>query len=182
MSLKVSLDIDGCICEFYQPYLNRFGIPKKDSDITKNVMGALRNDKTFWMSLPIINRPNFKVKQYTTARIIPKSWVKQYLEYSNMPKAPIYQLHSYFISKVPRIKMGGCNVHIDDSLSVFIDCNLKGVPCLLMDNASNADWGPIGRIYSLDKEEVEESYFLFKHTMFDYFRELVNEYKRIRSN
>lgn len=33
--LRISLDIDGCICDFYSPYIRRFGVPKKDSEITK---------------------------------------------------------------------------------------------------------------------------------------------------
>ena len=73
--------------------------------------------------------------------------------------------------------MGGCNLHIDDSLQVFIDCNLNGIPCLLMDNSANQSWGPIGRIYSLDKYEVEDCYHLFKDTMFPYFKELVRGWK-----
>lgn len=171
--LKISLDIDGCICDFYNPYIQRFGIPKKDSDITKNVVGPLSKDKEFWLSLPVINRPNFAVKQYTTARCIPKSWIKKYLLESGMPKAPVYQLLTHCISKVPRIKTGGCNLHIDDSLKVFVDCNLNGIPCLLMDNPSNRDWGPVGRIYSLDKEEVSDCYRLFMRTLFPHFKELL---------
>lgn len=173
MNLRISLDCDGVLCDFYNPYINKFGIPKKDLDITKNVAGPLSKDKEFWLSLPVINRPNFKVKQYTTARSIPKSWIREYLDNSGMPKAPIYQLFNYSLSKVPKIRMGGCNLHIDDSLKVFIDCNLNGIPCLLMDNPSNQEWGPIARIYSLDIEEIEESYNLFLKTIFPYFRELV---------
>jgi len=176
--LKVSLDIDGCICDFYTPYINKFGIPKRDSDITKNVIGPLRKDREFWLSLPVINRPNFEVRQYTTARCIPKRWIKDYLKGTNMPEAPVYQLFSHCLSKVPKIKMGGCDVHIDDSLSVFIDCNSKGIPCLLMDNESNQSWGPVGRIYSLDKDEVYDCYNLFIATMFPHFNELLNDFKR----
>lgn len=173
MNLKISQDIDGCIAEFYIPYIKRFGAPKKNSEITKNVVNILSKDKEFWLSLPVIHKPNFKVHQYTTARCIPKSWIKKYLDNTGMPKAPIYQLYTHCVSKVPKIRMGGCDLHIDDSLSVFIDCNLNGIPCLLMDNPSNRSWGPIGRIYSLDKDEVEETYYLFTKTAFPYFKELL---------
>ena len=176
--LVISLDIDGCICDFYNPYIERFGIPKKDNEISKNIYRVLSKDRDFWLNLPVINRPTFKVHQYTSARSIPKAWVKKYLEDNAMPKAPIYQLLNYYLSKVPRIKMGGCNLHIDDSLRVFIDCNLNGIPCLLMDNPANQDWGPIGRIYSLDKEEVEDCYHLYMDTMFPYFKEILKEYGR----
>lgn len=176
--LVISLDIDGCICDFYNPYIERFGIPKKNNEISKNIYRVLSKDRDFWLNLPVINRPTFKVHQYTSARSIPKAWVKKYLEDNAMPKAPIYQLLNYYLSKVPRIKMGGCNLHIDDSLRVFIDCNLNGIPCLLMDNPANQDWGPIGRIYSLNKDEVEDCYHLYMDTMFPYFKEILKEYGR----
>lgn len=176
--LVISLDIDGCICDFYNPYIKRFGIPKKDNEISKNIYRVLSKDRDFWLNLPVINRPTFKVHQYTSARSISKAWIKKYLEDNAMPKAPIYQLLNYYLSKVPRIKMGGCNLHIDDSLRVFIDCNLNGIPCLLMDNPANQDWGPIGRIYSLDKDEVEDCYHLYMDTMFPYFKEILKEYGR----
>ena len=176
--LVISLDIDGCICDFYNPYIERFGIPKKDNEISNNIYRVLSKDKDFWLNLPVINKPTFKVHKYTSARSIPKAWIKKYLEDNAMPKAPVYQLLNYYLSKVPRIKMGGCNLHIDDSLRVFIDCNLNGIPCLLMDNPSNQDWGPIGRIYSLDKDEVEDCYHLYMDTMFPYFKEILKEYGR----
>ena len=176
--LVISLDIDGCICDFYNPYIERFGIPKKDNEISKNIYRVLSKDKDFWLNLPVINKPTFKVHQYTSARSIPKAWIKKYLEDNAMPNAPVYQLLNYYLSKVPRIKMGGCNLHIDDSLRVFIDCNLNGILCLLMDNPSNQDWGPIGRIYSLDKDEVEDCYHLYMDTMFPYFKEILKEYGR----
>ena len=69
--------------------------------------------------------------------------------------------------------MGGCDVHIDDSVHVFTDLNSKGIPCLLLDTPNNQDWGPIGRIYSLDKDEIEDVYYLFKETMFPYFNEII---------
>lgn len=172
--LKISLDIDGTICEWMEPYIKRFGIPKKESDISKNVVKVLQFDKNFWLTLPIINVPDFEVFQYTTARIIPKIWTKQYLELYNMPKAPIYQVRGYSLSKVPKLRMRNCDVHIDDSLSVFIDCNLKGIPCLLIDREHNRDWGPIGRIFSLKQDHIIETYHLFMKTMFPHFKDLVN--------
>lgn len=178
MKLKTSLDIDGVLADFYEPYIRKFGIPKTSYDITKNVYGILKKDKDFWLSLPVINRPNFKVHQYTTSRCIPKSWIKEYLNNSCMPIAPVYQLYSHCLSKVPKIKMGGCDVHIDDSLQVFIDCNLNNVPCLLMDNQSNEHWGPIGRVFSLDIEEIEDCFYLFKDTMFPHFKDILNEYRQ----
>ena len=45
MTLRISSDIDGCLCEFYTPYLKRFGTPKKDTEITRNVVNILSKDR-----------------------------------------------------------------------------------------------------------------------------------------
>lgn len=174
MNLAVSMDLDGCLCNFYDPYLERFGKPKNDSEITKNVQTILINDKDFWLNLPVINHLNFQPKQYTTARVIKKQWIKEYLEKEAFPKAPIYKVPGYSLSKYSKVKMGGCHTHIDDSLSVFMDLNSKGIPCLLLDTPSNRSWNePIGRIYSLDKDEIEDTYHLFVNTVFPYFKEFI---------
>ena len=173
MNLKVSMDLDGCLCDFYGAYYSKFGKPEKDSTITKNVQTVLLKDKDFWLNLPVLNKLDWVPKQYTTARIIPKQWIKEYLAKELFPKAPIYQIYGYGLSKYRKIKMGSCHLHIDDSLSVFKDLNSKGIPCLLLDSPNNQSWGPIGRIYTLNKEEVEDTYWLFKETMFPYFNELI---------
>ena len=168
------MDLDGCLCDFYGPYLNRFGNPKSDTDITRNVQTVLSKDKDFWLNLPVINQLNFVPRQYTTARIIPKRWIKEYLDRELFPKAPVYQILGYGLSKYSKVKMGGCHLHIDDSLSVFKDLNKKGIPCLLLDSPENRNWEePIGRIYSLDKDEIEYTYYLFKETIFPYFNEFI---------
>ncbi len=168
------MDIDGVLADFYGPYLSRFGNPKEDSEITRNVNTILVNDKDFWMNLPVLNELSFTPRQYTTARVIKKQWIKEYLSKELFPKAPVYQIHGYGLSKYAKVKMGGCQVHIDDSLQVYMDLNLKGIPCLLLDSPENRHWNePVGRIYSLDKNEIEDTYHLFKQTIFPYFKEFI---------
>lgn len=69
---------------------------------------------------------------------------------------------------------GKVDVFIDDSISNFIDLNLQGIPCLLIDSQRNKEWGPVARIYSLDREEIEDCYQLFIKTIFPYFKEFVD--------
>lgn len=173
MRLRVGLDIDDTICSFFGPYLERFGTPKEDVEITRNVRRVLLKDRDFWLGLPIIHRPDFNPTLYCTKRIHPKAWSKKFLELNGIPLAPIYQVYCQSSSKAPRIK-GRVDVFVDDSISNFIDLNLKGVPCLLMDGEHNKHWGPVARIFSLDIEEIEECYHLFMNTLFPSFKELVN--------
>lgn len=175
MRFRIGLDLDDTICGFYGPYFKRFGIPEKDNEITRNVTRILINDKDFWLGLPVINRPNFVPTLYCTKRVHPKAWSRKFLELNGLPIAPIYQVCCQTASKAPRIK-GRVDVFVDDSISNFIDLNMNGIPCLLIDGSHNKSWGPVGRIFSLDRAEIEDCFHLFKGTMFPYFKELVNEY------
>ena len=75
-------------------------------------------------------------------------------------------------NKATMIK-GRVDVFVDDSISNMIKLNLSGVPCLLMDKEYNREWGPIGRIYSLDINEIYETYKLFINTVFKNFKQLL---------
>lgn len=175
MNLKVSLDLDGTIFEWNNHYISKFGVPKTDLEITRNVVGPLKTDKEFWLTQPLLNVPNFVPHCYCTARIINHGLIKKQLMINNLPTAPVYQVYGVSLSKYPQVKRSLAQVHVDDSVRVFKDLNSKGVPCLLLDSPNNQDWAePVGRIYSLDKEEIEEAYYLFKETIFPYFKEFIN--------
>ncbi len=168
--IRISCDLDDTIFDFKRHYNSIFGIPKRDTDISRNIW---KTSKDFWLEQPVINRPNFTPHNYCTARVINKRIIKKQIEINSLPNVPIYQVFGYGLSKSSQLKRSGADVHIDDSLRVFIDLNLKGIPCLLMDSENNQEWGPIGRVYSLDKDEIEETYYLFMNTVFDNFKDLI---------
>lgn len=170
--MRIGLDLDDTVFAFINPYLERFGTPKNDYEITRNVQRVLSKDRDFWLSQPLIHRPNFIPTLYCTKRIHNKEWTKKQLEINDLPSAPIYQIYTQRANKALRVK-GKIDVFIDDSISNMIAMNLSGVPCLLINSEANQSWGPIGRIYSLNKEEIEDTYYLFKETVFPYFKELI---------
>lgn len=170
--LKIGLDIDDCLAEFMGSYLEKFGNPKNDFEITKNVQRVLIKDKDFWENLPVINSLNFVPTLYCTKRVNPKQWTKNWLSKNNFPDKPVYQVRCQVKNKADFIK-GRIDVFIDDSVSNFIKMNLAGVPCLLYDKEYNQDWGPIGRIYSFDYDHIKETYDLFINTVFSNFKSLL---------
>lgn len=176
--LKIALDLDGVIANFnfsYNKFFNTDINKEEGFKITKNVR-KLRHNKQFWTSLPIMGSINFTPYIYATKRINPKTYTKIWLEKNNFPIRPIYQTYYQNGNKADIIK-GRCDLIIDDSISNFIDLNLSGVPCLLIDREYNKNWGPIGRIYSLDENEIIDCYNLFIRTMYPHFKELANGYK-----
>ena len=171
--MRIGLDLDGTVDDFMNPYLERFGKPRKDTEITKNVQQILSKDRDFWLSLPVLRHIDFIPELYCTKRVNPKQWTRKWLVEHGFPNRPIYQMYYQHGNKANMIK-GRVDVFIDDSISNFIKLNLSGVPCLLVDQPDNQEWGPIGRIFTLNKEEIVDAYNLFIDTgMFDNFRNLL---------
>ena len=170
--LKIGIDLDDCVFAFMESYLHKFGTPKHDQEITKNVQRKLRKDKQFWENLPIINVPNFIPTLICTKRVNSKVYTKNSLKRINLDKVPIYQLFTQTSNKANKIK-NKIDVFIDDSIFNMIQMNLSGLPCLLIDSPYNQRWGPIGRIYSLDYKEIEDAYYLFMKTIFYNFSGLL---------
>lgn len=171
--MRIGLDLDGTVDDFMNPYLERFGKPKKDSEITRNVQQILSKDRNFWLSLPVLRYIDFVPELYCTKRVNPKQWTRKWLVEHGFPNRPIYQMYYQHGNKANMIK-GRVDVFVDDSVSNFIKLNLSGVPCLLIDQPDNQSWGPIGRIFTLNKQEIVDAYNLFIDTgMFDNFRNLL---------
>ena len=159
MKLNIGLDCDGVIDRFWEPYVNKFGYPKTQFEITKNVQRKLINDRNFWINLPVLHRPNFEPTLFCTKRTSSKRYLRTWLENNNFPIAPIYQVLYQYDNKARFVK-GKIDVFVDDSIDNFISMNLAGVPCLLMDNPANIYLGPMLRIHSLDYAEIEDAYNL----------------------
>lgn len=171
--MRIGLDIDGVLADFNKGYLDRFKKwPNYDWAITRNVEHILSKEREFWLNLDVIRYPDFEPILYCSARVNNKRWTKQFLKNNGFPNSPLYQIPGYKLSKAKTLK-GKVDVFIEDSVKNFIDLNLNGIPCLLIDNELNKEWGPIGRIYTLNYSEILEVYILFRDTVFKNFRNLL---------
>ena len=168
MRLKIGCDIDQVLADWSTPFFKRFS-PKKDSDITKICKQILAKDRNFWLNLPVLRRPiGFEPELYCTKRSCLKTYSKEWLDNNDFPHKPVYQMLFQWGNKADYVK-GRCDLFIDDSPTNFIQMNLSGVPCLLMDAPYNQHLGPMLRIHSLDYDEIEEVYYLAEEM--DVFKE-----------
>lgn len=178
--MRIGLDIDDTILDFWYQYCQFFDTKHHpehlvDAQITVNVNTILKTKKQWWLDLPLINKPDFEPELYCTKRVIPKKWSRRYLEEHDIAVKPIYQLYRQEQNKADFIK-GRVDFFVDDSITNFIQLNQAGIPCLLMDSCNNQSWGPVARVYSLNKDELLDCHDLFMRTMFPYFNELCLEY------
>lgn len=170
---RISCDIDGCLADFETGYLRRFKKwPNHDWAITRNVAHILVKERDFWLNLPVLNTLNFTPKMYCSARLNNRRWTKKYLEDNGFPKAPLYQVPGYHLSKAKTLK-GRCDVHIEDSMKNFLDLNSKGIHCLLYNTSD--DISPVLQIKSLDVCEIEEVHNIaLEMNVYDAFNEIFN--------
>lgn len=155
-NIRIGLDLDDVIFDFVGSYLIKFGKPKEDYIITKNVY-KLKKNKDFWINLPILRNIDFVPALYCTKRINNKNWTKDALALNGFPDRPLYQRYYQRGSKSTLIK-GRVDVFIDDSISNFKEINASGIPCLLMDAPHNQGFETPHRIFNLKLSEIKEKY------------------------
>ena len=163
--MRIGLDIDDCLADFWGAYCDYFDVVHKpknlqDNIITKNVENILKYDRNFWLNLKVINKPNFIPELYCTKRVNCKSWTKKWLEINDFPIRPIYQMYYQHGNKANMIK-GKVDIFIDDSYSNVVKCIQSGIPALMIDGKQNIN-NPMFKIYSLDIEEILDTYFFLK--------------------
>ena len=150
----VGCDLDDVIFDFTGSYEKRFNTKLSDYwngdyDMSSN-LEQLKNEKDFWVNMPVKNRPSFEVDYYITARSIPVEWTEEAIQRNNLPKAPVYSL-PWNVSKIDTLKKLGVNIMIDDKYATFKECKENGIFCYLMDAASNQHYN-VGhhRIHNLN--------------------------------
>lgn len=163
--LRIGLDIDDCLADFWGAYCNYFDTknnPKmlEDSMITKNVQNILRHDRDFWLSLPVLNFPDFVPELFCTKRVNSKSWTKEWLKINGFPDRPVYQMIYQHGNKADMIK-GKVDIFVDDSWRNVKAMNEAGVPTLLFHTERNSE-NPMYKVYTLSKDAIIESYGFMK--------------------
>ena len=150
----VGCDLDDVIFDFTGSYEKRFNTKLSDYwngdyDMSSN-LEQLKNEKDFWVNMPVKNRPSFEVDYYITARSIPVEWTEEAIQQNNLPKAPIYSL-PWNVSKIDTLKKLGVDIMIDDKYATFKECKENGIFCYLMDAPHNKHYN-VGhhRIYDLN--------------------------------
>ena len=150
----VGCDLDDVIFDFTGSYEKRFNTKLSnywngDYNMSKN-LEQLKDEKEFWVNMPVKNRPSFEVDYYITARSIPVEWTKEAIQKNNLPKAPVYSL-AWNVSKIDTLKELGVDIMIDDKYSTFKECKENGIFCYLMNSDTNQHYN-VGhhRIYDLN--------------------------------
>ena len=101
--LRIGLDIDDTLVDFWGAYISRFSPPTEDHIITRNVY-KLRKDKNFWENLEKLRDIDFIPELYCTKRINSKRYTINSLKKHGFPSRPIYQMYYQKGNKADMIK------------------------------------------------------------------------------
>ncbi len=152
---RVSLDVDDVCLDFIPSFESKFGVKLNNywdgSYQMKEMLDKVKDDKEFWVNLPVKNLPTFNPACYITSRSIPVEWTKECLEKNGFPCAPVYCV-PYNESKVELLKEHKCQIHIDDKVQNYQEITNAGIFCYLMDSPHNK-WFNVPqhrRIYNLN--------------------------------
>lgn len=163
---NIFLDIDDVIFGFQEAYAGRYNTNMQkswsNSNLMKRRLSELRQEKNFWLNLPVKNKPNFMPKGFVSARAIPKTWTKESLRINNIPGRSNVNQVPWGASKIELLKSFECTIFIDDKYETFKECNKNGIFCLLMNASHNQKYKTPLRIYNLDIDNIMEMYNKYK--------------------
>ena len=156
---KVVLDIDEVVCGWAQGYKDFTG---KDIQSTywdsrygfTSELDELAKNKEFWLSLPVIRKPDFVPHAYVSSRSIPVEWTQEWLQKNELPCRPVYHV-PFDTSKVEVLKSIGTEFFIDDRFSNFSEVQSAGICSFLMSAPHNLFYN-VGyrRIYDLKLKNI----------------------------
>lgn len=132
---RISLDIDDCCADFlgyFQQYFNTTLNPYwKGSYKMEEMLNKIKDDKDFWLNIPVLHRPPVEVDLYVSSRSIPVEWTMEWLQKNGFPCAPVVHV-PWNESKIEVLKEYKIDVHCDDKVQNYRDCIREGIFCYLV--------------------------------------------------
>lgn len=133
--MKIFLDVDGVVCDFNQGLTRIYPQLKKEHQISYDLpsyvdLDALWNDHFFWLSLPVLDKPEFRVDGYISHRPFPNYITEFWLYVNNFAAAPVYHVQQSE-DKIDLLKQLSCDYYIDDKPSTYHQCVSNGINCFL---------------------------------------------------
>jgi uncharacterized HAD superfamily protein len=164
--MNIILDVDDVVLAWHDAYSKKYNVPVPKDWIPyekiKHHLEELRNNRLFWLTLPLKHMPNFLPYAYVSARGVPVQWTKDALKLRKLPgRNRVYHV-PWGKSKIEILKELNCSIFIDDKYETFLECHNNGIFCLLMDTPQNRHHRTSYRINKLDISIIKDMYNTWK--------------------
>jgi uncharacterized HAD superfamily protein len=139
---RIGLDIDEVVAAWVPEWCKKFGLTIPEywnfNYHNKSFFDSLSPEQVteFYMSLPVLEYPNYEPVCYITQRNISSDITKAWIQKSGLPTAPVISV-GFGESKVQAALDHGVNVFIDDRFSTMVEMHRAGIKCYLRDQPHN---------------------------------------------
>lgn len=160
--MKIYLDVDDVVLAWHDAYFKKYNLSGITDwipyDTIKYHLKELQNDRMFWITLPLMHKPNFQPSGYISAREVPIQWTKDAMKLRKIPGRSKVKHVNWGESKIKVLKSLDCEIFIDDKYSTFKECHDNGIFCLLMNSSLNQHHETEYRIFDLDIKKIKKKY------------------------
>lgn len=156
---KIALDIDEVLCDWVNPWIERWGMDVPTSWFFDRNIGdkfkEMRESgelESFYASLPPLTDSStipFEPHAYVTSRPTHREVTEKWLNDNGFPARPVHVV-GLNQSKVEILQEIGAEIFVDDRYDNFVEVNNAGITCYLFSSPHNAryDVGHL-RLYQL---------------------------------
>lgn len=159
--LRIACDIDDTVLNWTKAHESFFNVKVKEltfNQIAEQV-ASVKNNKTFWTSLELLEKPNFIPACYITKRMNPNSYTRENLKKVGLPGAKVYKVDYINGRKSDYRKY--FDILIDDDWNNVQECLNHGVCALLINRPHNAHIETDWRINDFNLITITEKYHEF---------------------
>lgn len=132
---RISLDIDDVCANFLGYFQEKFNTTLNPywngSYQMREFLDKVKDDRDFWVNLPVLCKPPFEVDLYVSSRSIPAEWTMEWLQKNGFPCAPVVHV-PWNTSKIDILKEHKIDIHVDDKIQNYRDCVRENIFCYLV--------------------------------------------------
>lgn len=151
--MKLVLDIDEVCCDLLSGLEKIYPEFKKSEQTVYELPGyvdfpTLYKDLPFWISLPVLDKPEMEVCCYITHRPFPVYVTEFWLHINKFPRGKVIHVN-HSIEKIAILKELQCDLYVDDKPDTFYRCQEAGISVVLYTQKYNQNINTKHRINSL---------------------------------
>lgn len=127
----IFLDVDEVVADFLTAAGKEFPEIKRETQLTYELPAHINwqkfyDDMSFWLILPVLDRPTVQVAGYISHRPFPTYITEFWLHINRFERAPVYHVDCS-TKKVRLLQELGATLYVDDKPSTFESCTAAGI-------------------------------------------------------
>ncbi len=156
--MNIYLDFDEVVCNFMAGLYKKYPEVKIDHNQSEYDLPdyikweELYKDPTFWLALPVLDRPTVKIAGYMSHRPFATYITEFWLHINQFPSAKVYHTKTS-CQKAELLLTCNCDLYVDDKPQTFYECTDVGLNTYLYTQPWNVHIKTDKRINNLKELE-----------------------------